>query len=664
MKVTLYTILLSLFVSCAFAQYSNEDFKSLGDQAYQKKNYYEAAYYYKKAAERMNLTPQDLKVPFQPVAVPKADKEERKPAEVNYVAYQLAESYRGYDNYLEAEGWYYKVINANTEGEYPLARFWYGICLRANQHFDGAKQQLSQFEKGYHGDQKYITMADKEIANCRFAQDQYKYPILMEVAKLKGEWNPDGSNYAILKRDEGFLFTSSRLIKEDKRRLNRIYHTTTNRGTKPEIVNLKVDDGKKDAEFGTPALNPDGTRMYFTRWYKEGSKTIHAIYRTDLSGSAWGTPKKLSPNVNLDGFSAIQPFVTADGKRLYFVSDKPGGQGGQDIWVSDLDNSGDPVNSTNLGNVINTPQDEQSPYYDAPNKRLVYGSKGFIGLGGFDFFESQGDMGYWNKPRNMGYPINSAKDDLYYYPDRNDATKFYISSDRESDCCLEVFQVTDKRYILSGLIVDCDTHKALPGVRVSFVDSLSKETMKEMTVGRDAKYAFKVATNRPYNLVLEKTGYFTKVVPVNTASGKMLKDTLVSPDLCLQSFEVNKPIVIKNILYDFNKADLRPESKIVLNGLVTILKDNPKIKIELSAHTDSIGSDAYNLNLSQMRAQSCVDYIVSSGINSERIFAKGYGRTKPVAPNSLPNGQDNPDSRQLNRRTEFTVLKMEENSTN
>lgn len=655
MKVV-YTILLALFVSSAFAQY-DEDFKGQGDNAYAKKNFYEAAYFYKKAAERMNLTPQGLKVPFQPVA--NKSEKDTKPEQINYVTWQLAESYRQYENYLEAEGWYYKIINANALTQYPLARFWYGVCLRANQHFDGAIQQLSQFVKDYHGEKQYLDRAEKEIANCKFAEDQYKYPILMEVLKQKGEWNTDGSNYAMIKRDENFLFTSSRMIKEDKRRLNRLYHVN-GRGGRPEMISFKVDDGKKDVEFGTPSLSPDGSKLYMTRWYKKGNKIIHHIYRSDLSGTTWGTPKKLSSNVNLDGFNAIQPFVTADGKHLYFVSDKPGGQGGQDIWIADLNNEGDAVNSTNLGPTINTPQDEQSPYYDAPNKRLIYSSKGFVGLGGFDFFESQGDMGYFNKPKNMGYPINSAKDDLYYFPDRNEEGKFYLSSDRESDCCLEVFSVTDKRYIYSGLIVDCDNRKLLPGAKVSFVDSLTKETLAEMTVGRDAKYAFKVATNRPYNLVLEKKGYFTKVIPVQRGAGKMMKDTLQSPDQCLQAFEVNKPIVIKNILYDFDKADLRPESKTVLNGLVTILKDNPKIKIELSSHTDSIGSDAYNLNLSQMRAQSCVDYIIASGIETERIFAKGYGRTKPIAPNSTPDGKDNPDGRQLNRRTEFTVLKMEE----
>lgn len=654
MKI-IYTILISLCCSAAFAQYDQNP-RVFGDQAFKNKNYYEAAYYYKQAAEGLNLAPKSIRIPFQEALAKKTA--EPKSSDVNYVTYQLADSYRLYENYLEAEGWYYKIINANAEAEYPLARLWYGVCLRANQHFDEAIQQLTRFVSNYHGDSKNLERAKKEIADCRFAQEQYQYPGLMDVAKLKGDWNSDGSNYAMVQKNSNFMFTSSRLNKDDKKHLNRLY-TMTSGGTNLTEVKLKDGDNKKDVEYGTPAMDPTGSKLYYTRWYKVGSKTVHAIYRSDLKNGVWGPMVRLNSNVNSEAFDAIQPFVTADGKHLYFVSNKPGGQGGDDIWVSDLDADGNPVNSVNLGSTINTPLDEQAPYYDEKNKELVYSSKGFTGLGGFDLFASTGNMGYWGKPQNMGYPLNSAKDDLYYSVDASNPEKFYISSDRQSDCCLEVFEAFDKRFTLKGLVTDCDTHKPLADVKVSFIDSISKEVVQEVTLGRDAKYTFNVTTNRPYSLKLEKSGYFTKVVPVPQPGNNLRNDTLYNADLCLQAFEVNKPIVINNILYDFNKADLRPESKVILNDLVHILKDNPKIKIELAAHTDSIGSDAYNNNLSQMRAQSCVDYIVSSGIEADRIFAKGYGKTRPIAPNSKPDGSDNPDGRQLNRRTEFTVLKTE-----
>lgn len=647
-----------LFIAVpGFSQYSASNYRVLGDKAFKNKDYYEAAYYYRKVADGLNLTSSQTKLPFQPDNNGKKNKQQAKPSDVNYIRYQLAESYRLYENYLLAEPWYYQVVNDNAESDYPLVRLWYGVCQRANQHFDEAINQLDQFENTYRGEAKYIAIAKKEIENCRFAKEQYQYPILLGVAKLKGQWNSDGSNYAIIKRDDNFYFTSSRMIKSDKKHLNRVYHTTAS-ADKPEIINLKDDKAQRETEYGTPAFSPDGKRMYFTRWYKTGAKTIHAIYKSDWENNEWSSPQKLNANVNADGFNTIQPFVTADGQQLYFVSNKPGGQGGDDIWVSDLDHNGSPVNSANLGNNINTSLDEQAPYYDISLKRLIYSSKGFTGLGGFDFFESIGAPGMWGKPRNMGYPMNSAKDDLYFSPDRDHDNQFYISSDRESDCCLELFTVTDQRFFLTGLIVDCESHEALAGANVSLLDSLSNETLKKLTLDKTGKYVFRINTRRPYNLVVEKKGYFTKVLPL-PVKGRMVGDTLYNPEICLQPFVVNKPIVIKNVLYDFNKSTLRPESEAVLDGVVKILKDNPRFKIELSAHTDSIGSDAFNQKLSQDRAQACVDYIISKGIAENRVFARGYGKSKPIAPNSLPNGQDNPDGRQLNRRTEFSVLKIE-----
>jgi outer membrane protein OmpA-like peptidoglycan-associated protein len=176
--------------------------------------------------------------------------------------------------------------------------------------------------------------------------------------------------------------------------------------------------------------------------------------------------------------------------------------------------------------------------------------------------------------------------------------------------------------------------------------------IKEETTNANEGYRFETFDRQPLKLVVKKPGYFAKVIYINKNSRN---DTLYSQDVCLKAFKINKPIKIQNIFYDFNKAGLRETSKIALDSLVTIMKDNPAIKIELASHTDSIGSDAYNINLSAARAQSCVDYIVSKGIDKDRLSAKGYGKSVPVAPNSLPDGKDNPEGRQLNRRTEFTV---------
>ncbi|MEN0055210.1 MAG: OmpA family protein, partial [Mucilaginibacter sp.] len=634
MKKIFTTILILIIFKGANAQYSKDNPKVYGDKSFNNKDYYEAAFYYKRAAEGLSLTLVQA-IPYH--AGEKTSKKPAKKEDRAYICFQLAESYRLYENYQEAEGWYLKVIDENYETKYPLARLWYGVCLRATQHFDNAIKQLEQFTSTYKGDSKYIDIAKKEIRNCRFAKEEYQYPLLLEVVKLKDPFTSDGSDYSLIQRDGNSFFTSSRFVKNDKKHLNRIYTLSKDKPGTPEVVEFKGDESKKELEYGTPSFSENGKRMYYTRWYKEGSKTIHAIYYSSWVDNAWSAPKKMNSNVNAEGFNSIQPFVTADGLRMFFASNKPGGQGGDDIWVCYLDFNGDATNSTNLGNVINTSFDEEAPYYDLPNKRLVYSSKGFIGLGGFDFFESFSKLDKWSEPKNMGYPMNSAKDDLYYLPNHDDARKYYLSSDRESECCLALFGAVNASHVFSGIVVDCDTRKPLAGAKVSFIDSLSKDTIKQVVVGKDARYAFEVTNKRPYSLRLEKTGYFAKNVPV-PASGRMNKDTLESPEICLQAFTVDKPILIKNVLYDFNKATLRPESKIVLDTLVIVLKDNPKIKVELASHTDSIGSDKYNDKLSQERAQACVDYIISKGVEQSRIYAKGYGERKPIAPNALPNG--------------------------
>ncbi|PJJ79203.1 OmpA family protein [Mucilaginibacter auburnensis] len=653
MKKIFFTITI-LFALAAKAQVNTSP-KVLGDKAFKNKDYYEAAFYYKKAAMGMNLI-KEQQMPYQGAS--KQAKKTGSATDQAYISFMLAESYRLYQNYLEAEPWYFKVLSENFESQYPLARLWYGVCLRANQRFDESEKQLQQFVSSYKGDAKNLDIAKKEIATCRFAREQYQYPVLVDVNTMKGSLSSDGSDYALIKREDNYFFTSSRKVKEEKTALNRIYQTKISDSKPQAIVFEDKEAGKNEVEYGAPSFESTGKRLYITRWFKSGSQTSYGIYKSEWQNGKWGELTKLNSNVNAQGFTSIQPFVSGDGKQLYFVSDKPGGQGGKDIWIADLNSSGEPVNSRNAGNIVNSEFDEEAPYFDATENKLVYSSKGFLGLGGYDLFESYNSNGKWTVPQNMGYPVNSAKDDMYYYPDNSDKNKFYLSSDRLSDCCLEIFEAFDKRHYLVGKVLDCVDQKPLSGASVSLKDSLAGTILKKITLPQNGRYQFNITTKRPYNVVVEKAGYFTKVVPVPT-TGRMLKDTLFNADICLQPFEVNKPIVINNVLYDYDKATLRPESKTVLDGVVKILKDNPKIKIELAAHTDSIGSDIYNNKLSEARAQSCVDYVISRGISRDRIFARGYGKTKPIAPNSLPNGKDNPEGRQLNRRTEFTVLKTE-----
>ncbi len=207
-----------------------------------------------------------------------------------------------------------------------------------------------------------------------------------------------------------------------------------------------------------------------------------------------------------------------------------------------------------------------------------------------------------------------------------------------------------------GMVLDCETNKPLAGAKITLLDSTQRNVLETQTTGMGGNYMFEIEMNKKYKVLIEKENYFSKNFNFNSEQLTMV-DSMMNPTVCLKRFELNKPIVLNDIYYDYNKATLRQESKVILDSLYYLLLDNPKMEIELGAHTDSKGTDAYNLKLSNARAKSCVDYLIGKGIEQRRIVSKGYGETRPVAPNTLPNGADNPEGRQQNRRTEFKVLR-------
>jgi outer membrane protein OmpA-like peptidoglycan-associated protein/tetratricopeptide (TPR) repeat protein len=625
-------------------------YKDMGDKAYTAKDYYTAAYYYDKAIQEKSTSSSGTAVPYFSSRLTKKQQEQQ----MGQLSYRLAESYRNYRNFIQAELWYKQVIE-KYEASYPMARLWYAVCLRSNNHYDDAITQLQTFIKTNASNTEYNKMATKELNDAMFAKQQTTNPELVKVAKMDGHLNADAGDFGISISNKQFYFTSSRTTTASSRHINQIY--VRNKDNSSYVTKVEFQSGPKgtDLQYSTPSLDTSGKLMYLTIWHQDGDNIISAIYLSKLDHQKWSAPQKLNNMVNVDGYTSVQPFLAADGKHLYYASNKPGGLGGTDIWESDLGDDGQPVTTVNLGNKVNTAADEQAPYYNPAQHKLVYSSKGFTGMGGFDLFESFNTGSQWETPRNLGYPFNSTKDDLYYYPDNEDSNMFYVSSDRESECCLNLLKVYYYAPLLTGLVIDCATNKPLRDAKVSLIDSLTNMAIDSISTNRTAQYSFKLSVKRSYILRLEKPGYFTKNMPIPAITATK-SDTLYNPTVCEQSYQVDKPVVINNIFYDFNKATLRVQSQIVLNDLVKILIDNPKIKVELSSHTDSFGTDPYNITLSQERAQACVDYIISKGIDPERIFAKGYGKSKPIAPNTFPDGKDNPAGRQQNRRTEFKVL--------
>lgn len=347
---------------------------------------------------------------------------------------------------------------------------------------------------------------------------------------------------------------------------------------------------------GAISLSADGNVLYLTQWTVLDGKKSAAIYTSRKEADKWSEPVKLDAVVNVAGANTQQPFMMADGRHLLFSSDRPGGAGGYDLWSAELDATGKPVSVQNLGPAINTASDEEAPFYHPASGTLVFASNGRTGMGGFDLYYAKGELSKWEQPVNFGYPVNDVKDDMYF------------------------FSRSKSAYILEDAWFSSDR---------------SAECCLEL---------FSLHLAPPPPPVKEEPVVAIKPKPT-------LADTILSAP-------VNTAITMQEIYYDLNEFELMPASHPALDKLVTLLKDHPNMEIEISAHTDNTGSAAYNKQLSEKRALNCVAYLTGKGIDKSRLQYKGYGATKPVAPNTNPDGSDNPEGRKLNRRIELRILKQ------
>ncbi|NII85759.1 MULTISPECIES: OmpA family protein [unclassified Pedobacter] len=660
-----------LFLLVAFGGFANAqyvvNYKKVADTYFENKDYYAASTFYKKALKITGDSTQAI-LPYGM---------ERKSATDDKVIddyegsiYNLAESSRLYREFNEAEK-YYGIAITFTNTRFRKALFYYGESLRANKKFNLAIDAFQQFIQRNPGD-ALAKDAQKEIESCKFAIEEMRFPRMVQVKKMPANVNGLGSNYAPVKINNELYFTSSRpiavgskkdMVKTDAGEvqvstktnpfINNIY-AAKGELTSADIAVRKIDIiFPKSMEVAAATFTPDGNTVYFTAWK---NKEKYAIYSSKKTGDKWSDPQPVGLQVNSKDFNSTQPFVTSDGKFLLFSSDRSGGYGKYDLWYCAVREDGSLGQAVNFGPAINTEDDERAPYYNTLTKKLLFSTDGRIGFGGLDFFESEGDLVNWSSPKNLGYPFNSSKDDLYFTATDDKGTKGYISSDRESSCCLELFEVKKEYLSIAGLLTDCKTKLPLAGADVTLTNA---EGPQKMTTGTDGIYRFKVDSKRPIKLLFAKDNYFaiTKNYPYEELAKA---DTLIYKDYCLSPFKLGIPIALENVYYEFNSAELTEPSKKVLDFLIPIMEDNPEMEIELGSHTDNIGTDEYNLDLSNRRAKSCTDYLESKGIAAARLTSKGYGESMPIAPNEIivkRKKKDNPEGRAKNRRTEFKVTK-------
>lgn len=660
MKNILLAFALIAGIGSLKAQYVT-DYLKAADKYFAAGDYASASAYYEKYLDPAG---NPVKGDFNPYAPQRASSKQSTPTAgvLDQARYNLAESYRHLNFPSKAEPLYAKLL-INT-ADYPLARLHHSVMLRALGRNAEAEQGFKAFLAGHKARDVHRQEAERELKNLDFIKAQMqrndtRYYTLTKASSL----NATGASYAPAWHGNNLVFTSTRpmdSLKDQKIYVNRVYEAAFSGGNFNQVVLSSVEQDD-DRHQGIVTLSADGNTMYFTRW-KEGTKDKDAkIYRSRRMEKGWGDPDKLGDAINMGGSSNRDPFLSSDGRILYFSSNRPGGQGGYDLWFVTLGSDGDFTNPQNLGRAVNSAYDEVAPFYHEASRTLVFSSNGYVGMGGFDFFSSQGSPGNWAVPVNLGHPVNSIRDDIYFTSRgsaKNMLEDVMLSSDRSSACCLDLFYLKKVRPLrqVSGRVISCNPQVPFSGGRVVVIDTVNNKTIYTANIGADGSYSFTMEDHLPLKIDAEGNGFMPKSVHMDLPAD-MEQVERNWPDICLIPVpKKDETFVIEHVYFDFDKADLRPESYLALDEVVRMLNYYPQMRIELGAHTDSKGSDVYNLRLSDARAKSVMDYLVSKGIAAERLTSHGYGESRPVAPNQNADGTDNPEGRQKNRRTEFKVI--------
>ncbi|HEX5024110.1 MAG TPA: OmpA family protein [Agriterribacter sp.] len=664
-----FVLLLLVVPSFADAQNDVPGYYTQGEKLFKQKRYYEAIQYYEKyLGTEKKVTPRS-----QPFAVKK-----KAPGKSNLnihheVVYHLAECYRLINNYTLAEKWYKEAMSF-SRAAYPACGYWYGVSLRANQKYEEAFHAISSFRESYSTMDELLVGADKELENLKFIREQ----LLKERDGFFITRNRNVGQttaYAPAEQQDNIVFTSvyadsSAQQKGKDYYFSRLYESQQEDGRGGAAKRMPITE-EEGVNNGLATFSKDRKKIFFTRWVTQNGANISAIYSSDKTDTGWTKPVKAPDPINMDGSNSTQPFITPDGKYLLFSSNREGGVGKYDIWYASIDSNYNPLLVYNAGNIVNTASDDVAPSYHQTSRTLLFSSNGHVGMGGFDIFQAKGDfqLSNWDKPINAGTPINSSKDDLYFISTDEDNlwNTGWLSSDRATDCCLELFSVRqDNAQYISGSVVDCNTQAPVAGVELTIKDPKhGGKIIQWQQTDSEGKYSFELRNTSRFEVVTEKAGYN----PVNesyTVHFETGQDSVHNKPICISVAVLNNARQeLEDALYalsesstlakfSFNQSSLGNGSFYQLDSLAELMTKLPNIIIEVGGYTDSKGSESYNLELAQKRVDACIRYLVNKGIGRERLVGKAYGECCPLEPEKI-DGKDNPAARQRNRRVEYKL---------
>lgn len=597
------------------------------------------------------------------------------------VAYSLANAYRQNRDYVLAQDWYEKAYRFSNQSN-SMALYYDALMLKMNGNCDKAKEQFAKFKKEAKGPEatQYKKQMKAEITGCDSAIVFSKKSSKVSVTHLDTSINKIHVEHSPVMLDTNTLLYSS--VRVNKKVYTVQSSSDTSVGAYKKFYTAKKTNGKwtfngeyenainKEGFNNTnAAFSADGKRLYFTRCKRNNkNKMICAIYLTSKQDDgSWNEPAPLNDLINNPKFTSTQPTTSIESVKqnevIYFVSDRPGGKGGLDIWFVIYDFKkkayGEPKNA---GSKINTTGDEMTPYYDNDTRTLFFSSNGLPGLGGLDVYKANGEMKRFLDPENIGAPVNSSTDDIYYVEGKDKTGGFFVSNrkggvapKKSETCCDDIYEFSKLSVVklsTEGVVTD-ENGNPVKDAKVSlFVKSPWGDNVfiKSTETTAQGTYDLNIEPGHDYQIVIEKEKYLNGTKEINAkdiTSSQILKQNAI----VLKELVMEKPIVLSSITYPTDKYDLTDDSKKALDTtLVVFLKTNPDVIIEISSHTDNKASHSYNANLSKKRSESVIKYLEEKGIAPERLQAQGYAETKPVGDNSTEEG------RAANRRTEFKIL--------
>ncbi len=562
---------------------------------------------------------------------------------------QLGNVYRYTHLYAEAALQFARAISLNPNYNRAMYLNLGDVDIMLGKYAE-AKTMLLQYTNFNEILPKDRATAQKLLVDCGFSLNAIQHPVDFKPENLGTSINTNADEYLpnVTADESTLIFTRKIGNNEDFYQSKRVKNQWTN------AVGLSSKINTPEYNEGAQSLTQDGQYLFFTGCNRPDGLGRCDIFLTHKNSTDWDKPFNLGAPINTAGWES-QPSISADGKTLYFVSLRKGGYGGYDIWKSTITDKGwsEPEN---LGPNINTPYDEQSPFIHPDDQTLYFSSNGWPGLGSKDLFLSRkGPDGKWQKPENLGYPINSSGEENGLTLTADGAYAFFSSNQLKGAGGFDIytFEMPEKlrpnvvTYV-KGLIKDANSKQPLDA-DVQIVDlKTNRLIFQNVNALNQGQFLATLNVGKNYGLNISRPGYLFYSENFSLLNQKTGKPFII--EVSLQEIEAGKKSILRNIFFDTNQFVLKPESKSELEKLIVFLTINPKVTIEISGFTDNVGDAKSNQLLSENRAKTVYQYLINNKINASRLTFKGYGALQPIAPNTTEEG------RSRNRRTEFKIV--------